>query len=216
MKNILRILLLLAVGVVRVYSSVPAAPYVYVVTNSASSHLFVMLTDDATHGRFGPAGKCYKIGADGKFVEIWNVSGWYSYPGSVYLSGSGEVLARVMCINHPVSDVGKMESLVFYKHGSPLKTFLVKDIINPEKVRVSPFLDEYEIVNYYSEFAPVMIEGSKVPDNKRTPNVLRAIERRGADSQFFLIRNRELEWLIFDMIDGSLIDRGLELDEKKN
>lgn len=216
MKIIHLIALILISTITNAYTYSPAVPYSYVVTNSGTPHIFVMLPKDPTLGRANATGKCYKIGTDGKFLETWSLSGWYSYPGYLYLSASGEILARVININRPADDIGKMESLIFYKNGLPFKKYLVKDIINPEKVKESPFSEDYEIVNYYAGLAPVVIESSKISENKRTPKVLQIIDKRGIDGQFLLIRNRELEWLIYDMIDGSLIDRGFEPDVKND
>ncbi len=123
----------------------PAPPYPWVITSAGGKYLFKMVPakqreeDGESVVEREAFGVAFKITEDGKFEEIWQTNGWYTFGG--FLSEDGRYFIR---FGPWASDKKKHTDLAiaFYDQGALLMEYQVRELIK------QPDMLEYSVSHY--------------------------------------------------------------------
>ena len=145
-----------------------------------------------------PFGICYSLTDEGKLVEKWKVSGWYSF--EVFLSEDGRYLIRMGPWNRGRKPKADDLAVAFYQDGKLLKKYSTADLVRrPEAILAST--SHYE----WLARARSAIRGEIDPD----------AELRLDGDKVFHLKTCDLIKYQFDVTTGKIISANDPLEKLK-
>jgi hypothetical protein len=157
-------------------SALTIAPYPYVQTSQYGRFYFKMVGSLLT---------VYKLENDGTATELWQTQMDYAYPGELLLPEGGEHLIRFLAWVHEQGPSKDDRVLIFYKHGSIVKTYASADLVT----RHRQFIDSSdgfmlgrgkpEILGNYPVFPRIRIgiqDGGEYVFNYDTGEIVAAVK----------------------------------------
>jgi len=198
--KLLLITAILAFYASNIIANSPAVPWRHVVT-SEDKFFFVM--DPGNMDDVSEKGIAYKAKRNG-VEKLWEVSGWYAFPGDVFLSQDGKTLVRIISnfyYEQNEATLSNKEVLFFYRKGKLKRTYTVKELIKNLKKGIP--ISSFNGTQYW------------VKDSKIAPSDWYSIETHPKDGSgmsttpdVFQLTTIEGTHYLFDLKNGDLITKG--------
>ena len=156
-------------------------------------------------------GIAYKAKRNG-VEKLWKVSGWYAFPGDVFLSQDGKTLVRIISnFFHEPNETtsSNKEVLFFYRKGKLKRTYKVKELIKNLKKGIP--ISSFNVTQNW------------VKDSKIAPSDWYSIETHPKGGigtitppDVFQLTTIEGIHYIFDLKNGELITKGTLKKEQQS
>lgn len=133
MKITLNVAFMVGLAISSVQADKPLPDERYVKTSQGGKSVFTMvpakreLRDKKWVIARDSFGICYRLTEEGKFVEVWSVSGWFS--PEIYLSDDGKHLIRVGPWSKGHEPEAGDLAVAFYQNGKLLKSYSTADLV---------------------------------------------------------------------------------------